>query len=150
MSFISGRKLRYSCRRMIILGNIITILSWWILWIPYIIAWVVGRILRGVVIGMMSVVVPYFINEVASKSMKLQWLGLIQQGIVMGSFFAYWMRLLIPVIIIPEDGDDRDYWHSIKGKELNWQYLFLFPIFPSIIQLFFICFVFKYDVRLHK
>ena len=95
----------------------------------------------------MSVTVPYFINEIVSSRIKLQWLGLIEQGIVIGYFFACLLRLIVPPIKIPRDNEEYPYWYSIEGQNLNWRFVFIFPILPSIIQLIMLWFVFKNDAK---
>ena len=145
-SFMTGYYIKYSCRRLLILGNAIALLSWCILCIKHYAALYVGRVLRGIVTGIMSVTVPYFINEVTSTKFKLQWLGFIEQGIVMGYFFACLVRLVVPPIRIPEN-NEHEYCYSIEGQNLNWRYVFLFPIIPSIIQLVLLCFLFKTDAK---
>ena len=56
----------------------------------------IGRILRGVISGIVSVTVPVFINEVAIKKYKTIQLGLINFFIAIGITSAYLLGLTIP------------------------------------------------------
>ena len=56
----------------------------------------IGRILRGVISGIVSVTVPVFINEIAIKKYKTIQLGLINFFVAIGIFSAYMLRLTVP------------------------------------------------------
>ena len=67
---------------MLIIANIIVIISSLIMMIQHLAAIWTGRILRGVVSGIVTVTVPVFINEIAVRRYKTMQLGLINFFIV--------------------------------------------------------------------
>ena len=83
---------------MLIIANIIVIISSLIMMIQHLAAIWTGRVLRGVVSGIVTVTVPVFINEIAVRRYKTMQLGLINFFIVSGFFLAYALRLTVPDI----------------------------------------------------
>ena len=83
---------------MLIIANLLVILSSLIMMIQHLAAIWTGRILRGVVSGIVTVTVPVLINEIAIKRYKTIQLGLINFFIMSGYFLAHIFRLTVPDI----------------------------------------------------
>ena len=81
---------------MLIIANILVIISSSIMMIQHLAAIWIGRILRGVISGIVSVTVPVFINEIAIKKYKTIQLGLINFFIAIGITSAYLFGLTVP------------------------------------------------------
>ena len=65
----------------------------------------------------------------------------------MGYIFAYLVRLLVPLIHLPQEDNKVSYWYFIQDKNINWCYVFLFSALPSIMQLLLLLLVYKSDVK---
>ena len=81
---------------MLIITNVLVIISSLIMMIQHLAAIWIGRILRGVISGIVSVTVLVFINEIAIKKYKTIQLGLINFFVAIGIFSAYMFRLTVP------------------------------------------------------
>ena len=81
---------------MLIIANILVIISSSIMMIQHLAALWTGRVLRGIITGIVSVTVPVFINEIAIKKFKTMQLGLLTFFIMLGFFFVCIFKLTIP------------------------------------------------------
>ena len=105
----------------------------------------IGRILRGVVSGIVTVTVPVFINEIAIKRYKTIQLGLINFFIMSGYFLAHIFRLTVPDIDL-DNKTQSEIWDEVKYKYIGWRLIFSMPIILAVLLLVLFIFVFNEDI----
>lgn len=71
------------------------------------VALIVGRVIRGIAAGLITVTVPVFINDVAYEVTKSTEIGFTQLSITFGSILASLMQFAMPRFVRPEDLDDH-------------------------------------------
>jgi len=90
----------------------------------------VGRIMLGIVIGIMSSILPLYLNSISPVKISGK-IGSMNQlltclGVITAYLFGY---------LITEDTED----------DMIWRILIGFPIIPSTIAIIGFCFYFPYD-----
>ena len=108
---------------------------------------IIGRVLRGISIGMLSISAPVFLNEISRTRTKAVEIGMFQFFGVTGTFLSYWMAISMP----PDKfnmKEERLYWKNIDKKYIPWRLLFLLPSAIAILQLYLLIVVFKEDPSL--
>lgn len=141
-SVITGYLINFGRRRMLLISNAIVVISSWILMIDSLPALIIGRILRGVVTGIVWVTVPVFINEISIKEYRAAQIGLTQQLITVGVLTALSISFLIPV---DATSDSEDFCDDIEGDYVPWRLVFAIPIIPAVIQTILLWFVYRKD-----
>ena len=103
------------------------------------------RILRGIITGGISVIVPLFTNEILNCNIKASLLGLMHIIMAFGSLNVYIISINTPIVINTDEESEEAYCNSVESKYIPWRELFLLPIVPALLQLFLLIFVFKKD-----
>ena len=132
-SLLSGYFVKHGRRKMLIAANVIVIISSLVLMTKSYIVLIVGRILRGVAIGMINVSAPLFINEIARTKTKAQEIALFQFFMVLGMLYAYIMALFMPKGDFKRPYDE--YCNHVKDKYIPWRIIFMQPTVIALIQL---------------
>ena len=105
----------------------------------------VCRVLRGVITGTISVILPLFMNEIINSNLKAPLLGLIHVFMTFGSLNVYIVAINSPYIKNANGASSENYCASVENKHMTWRELFLIPIIPALLKLFLLIFVFKSD-----
>ena len=78
-------------------------------------------------------IAPIYINEMVPEEVKGKLGMMVQFQITLGIFVAFTLCIMLPVYDL--GSSDNNLWIMIYG----------FPIFPSLLQIFFYCFIYRQD-----
>jgi MFS family permease len=90
----------------------------------------IGRVIQGVVIGILSCILPLYLNSIAPIPISGKICSLNQIMICLGVITAYLVGFFIP-----EDKDDEVLWRLVVG----------FPILPSLVSIVGFMWLFPFD-----
>ena len=105
----------------------------------------VCRVLRGVITGTVSMILPLFMNEIINSNLKAPLLGLLHVFMTFGSLCVYIIAVNSPIITDTNEEPLENYCSSVENEHIPWRELFLLPIVPALLILFLLIFVFKSD-----
>ena len=117
---------------MLIINTGIVVISWGVKIIPFYEAFVIGRILSGIVVGISWTTVPIFLKEISPPQYKGFVMGLSQQMITIGVGCWFSLGLTLPDAAPYNDKID---WSLVKDRHIVWRIFFIFPILVALIQL---------------
>ena len=129
----------------LIWANLLVIISSCLMTIDNVYVLLLCRVLRGVITGTVSVILPLFMNQIIRSNLKAPLLGLIHVFMTFGSLNVYIIAINIPYITNTYEHSSEDYWAIVENKHIAWRELFLLPIFPALLILILLVFVFKSD-----
>ena len=146
VALLVGHYVKIGRRRMLLIANVIVIISSWVMMVDNFIILMIGRWLRGVCSGIVSVTVPLFINEICTQNHKNIQLALIELFITVGSFAVYFISIFLPEINIPpNESKTEEFWASVQDKFIPWRIVFILPVIPALAIILLLLFKFKND-----